>query len=743
MRQIILAILVVVAIVCLIGMSFTYNQIQEEGKRLENDIRARSTFIADNLKDSVEINFANKSQETIQSTVERYTDNNRIAGLAVTDNAGSIVAASSILPPELTEAQKIAVDVMDGDIPNGNFLNFNSQKMYVFASPLHDKKNVVGSLIIVQNAGYIDNRLSEIWKENLLRLFVQSLLITIAVFLILRWIIIAPIGSLVTSMQMTRRGSTDNKVNKVFNNPIFGPLLQEVGNMQQNLIEARIAASEEARLRLKKLDAAWTSERLSAFVQSILKDRTIFVVSNREPYIHVKTNGKIQYYVPASGMVTAIEPLMQACGGMWISQATGNADKQVVDKEDKIRVPPADPRYTLKRIWLTEEEEMGFYNGFSNEGFWPLCHIAHTRPIFRKSDWEQYYKVNKKFAQTVLKEIKDHKNPIIMIQDFHFALLPRMIKQERPDATIGLFWHIPWPNAESFSICPWKKEILDGMLGADVIGFHTQVHCNNFISTVGRELEALIDLDRFTITKNRHESAIKPFPISIAFTKSSPFPQNNKTGENQKLLEKLGIKTKYIALGVDRLDYTKGVLERLKAVELFLTNHPSYIEKFTFLQISAPSRDTIKHYIDFEKNVQKEIDRVNNQFKRNDWKPIHYIKKHHSHEEIYPLYKAANVCLVTSLHDGMNLVAKEFVSARDDEKGILILSQFTGASRELRDALIVNPYNGEQTAEAIHQALRMKKSEQIQRMRRMREIIKSYNIYRWSAELLKTMVDLG
>ncbi len=317
---------------------------------------------------------------------------------------------------------------------------------------------------------------------------------------------------------------------------------------------------------------------------------------------------------------------MNATGGMWIAQATGNADKEVVDKEDKIRVPPNDPRYTLKRVWLTKEEEIGFYNGFSNEGFWPLCHIAHTRPIFRKSDWEQYHKVNKKFSTSLLKEIKNQKNPLILIQDFHFALLPRMIKQERPDATIGLFWHIPWPNAESFSICPWKKEILDGMLGADVIGFHTQVHCNNYIATVGRELEALIDLDRFTITKNGHETTIKPFPISIAFTKGSPYQQQKQDDEPKKLLEKLGIKTKYTALGVDRLDYTKGVLERLKAIELFLTNYPSYIEKFTFLQISAPSRSTIKQYQNFEQNVQKEIDRINNQFKRGDWKPVIYIK---------------------------------------------------------------------------------------------------------------------
>ncbi len=743
MRQIIVAILVVVFIVSLIGISFTLNQANDENKRLENDILSRSSLVADSLKESLESNFSNKPTAQLQSIVDKFTDNKRVAGLAIIDNKGGILAISSILPKEISKVQEIAIDSMDSDIENGNFVNFDDQKMYVFASPLHDtdRKNVIGSLIVVQNAGYIDNRLTEIWKNNLIRLIVQSLLITIAVFLILRWIIFAPIRTLITSLQSTSGGSNDTKSIKIFSNPIFGPLLHEITTMQQNLIEARIAATEEARLRLKKLDTPWTKERLEAFVTSVLKDRTIFLVSNREPYIHTKEGNKITHHLPASGMVTALEPIMQACGGMWVAHGSGNADKLVVDQNDKIALPPNNPGYTLKRVWLTQDEVNGYYNGFSNEGIWPLCHTAHTRPIFRKSDWEKYEKVNQKFANILLKEISNHKNPIIMIQDFHFALLPRLIKKERPDATIGLFWHIPWPNPESFSICPWKKEILDGMLGSDVLGFHTQLHCNNFIGTVGRELEALIDLDRFTVTKNSHETFVKPFPISIAFTKESPFSQN--TENKTRILEKLGIKSKYIGIGVDRLDYTKGVLERLKAIELFLGSNPSYIEKFTFLQISAPSRSSIKHYQDFEIVVQKEINRINNHFKRNDWKPILYLKKYHSHEEIYPLYKAADICMVTSLHDGMNLVAKEFVSARDDEKGVLILSQFTGASRELRDALIVNPYNGEHTADAILTALKMKKTEQTRRMKRMREIVKNYNIYRWSAELLKTMIELG
>lgn len=745
MKQILVAVLVIFFIVSLITVSFTFSQVSNEEARLRNDIEYRSSLLADSLKESIEPNFINKSNTYLQSVVERFADRQRIAGFAIVDNVGNIVAVSSSLPKEISDAQEIATDVMDSDTPAGDFVQFNDTKMYVFASPLHDEESVVGSLVIIQNAGYIDSRLLDIWKNNLLRLFAQSFLVSIAVLLILRWIIFVPIRSLVDSLRLTRNGTTNKGRQKVFNNPIFGPLLQEVGNMQQHLIEARIAASEEARLRLKKLDTPWTKERLKAFVSNILKDRTIFVVSNREPYIHKKDGNKIVSYVPASGMVTALEPIMQACGGMWIAHGSGNADKLVVDKRDRVEVPPNDPRYTLKRVWLTEEEEKGYYLGYSNEGIWPLCHNAHTRPVFKKSDWEQYQKVNEKFAKAMLEELKGHKNPIVLIQDFHFALLPKLIKEKRPDAIVGIFWHIPWPNEEAFSICPWKKDMLEGMLGADIIGFHTQFHCNNFIHTVGNELEALVAWDKFTITRDNHSTFIKAFPISIDFSNMtySKEQQQQHKEEEKELLDKLGVKTPYVAVGVDRLDYTKGILERLKAIELFLTNYPSYVGKFTFIQLAAPSRTDVQEYKDFAENVDKEVERINNAFKQNGWKPIVYLPEHRGHDFINTLYRAANICLVTSLHDGMNLVSKEFVASRYDEKGVLILSQFAGSSQELRGAIIVNPYNGEQTAEAIHQALTMKESEQTRRMRRMREVIKNHNVFRWSAELLKNMVDLG
>lgn len=744
MKQFLGAILLILGVITLIVIAFTLNQVGQEEQRLRVDLQHRSTLLAESLKETVEPNFVNKSDQYLQSVVKKFDNRERIDGLAIYDNNGAIIAISSSLPAEISRSQKIAENAMDADKANGGFVQLENKKLYLLAVPLHDDKSVVGALMVVQNASYIDERLKEIWKTNLVRLFVQATLLSLAALLLIRWIIYEPVRKMGESLRLARTGEVGQVSQNLPTSFFFRPLVKEISNIRKSLWEARITASEEARLRLEKLDSPWTSQRLKEFTKDILKGRAIFLVSNREPYIHTKTGGKINYYFPASGMVTAVEPIMQSCGGMWIAHGSGDADRLTVDKNDKLQVPPDEPKYTLRRVWLTEKEETGYYYGFSNDGLWPLCHIAHTRPTFRKEDWEEYKKANGKFAQAVISEIKNFHRPIIFIQDFHLALLPRMIKNARPDATVGIFWHIPWPNPESFSICPWKKEILDGMLGADLIGFHTQLHCNNYVETVGRELESLIDFERFTITRGGHTSYIKPFPISIAFPEEhSQLKRPSSNVETQKLLKELGVKTSYLGVGVDRLDYTKGILERLKAIEIFLTRFPAYGGNFTFIQIAAPSRSKIKRYQDFAENVEKEVERINNLFKKKDWKPIVLLEQYHSREEIYRFYRMANFCLVTSLHDGMNLVAKEFVAARDDEKGVLVLSQFTGASRELKEALFVNPYNGEQTAEAIRAALEMAPSEQTKRMKRMRETVKNYNVYRWSAELLKTMINLG
>jgi trehalose 6-phosphate synthase len=515
--------------------------------------------------------------------------------------------------------------------------------------------------------------------------------------------------------------------------------------MAESLARAREAAEAEARLR-QTSDSLWTPERLKEFVRVKLEGRPIFVVSNREPYQHVRKGKDIECIVPASGLVTAIEPVLKACGGTWIAEGNGDADRETVDATDRLRVPPEEPQYTLRRVWLTREEEEGYYYGFSNEGLWPLCHIAHTRPIFRPQDWVAYEAVNRKFARAVLEELEGVQEPCVLIQDYHFALLPALIKAERPDARVTIFWHIPWPNPESFGICPWQDELLKGMLGADIVGFHTQYHCNNFLQTVDRFLESRIDYEHFTVNREGRTTRVKPFPISIAFTGvegTAPEEEGGPTALKDRLLALYGLSASRLGVGVDRIDYTKGILERFRSVEALLESRPELVGEFTFVELGAPSRSLIPKYQEFMVEVEREVERINARFKsRKNWRPILFLKKHHSQRDILPFYRAADVCMVTSLHDGMNLVAKEFVTARNDESGVLILSQFTGASRELKDALIINPYDIAQSAAAIRRALDMPADEKRERMRRMRAYIKERNIFRWAADIVGELTDV-
>jgi trehalose 6-phosphate synthase len=476
-------------------------------------------------------------------------------------------------------------------------------------------------------------------------------------------------------------------------------------------------------------------------MESLLNGKKMVVVSNREPYMHIHSGREIKCIIPASGMITAMEPVLKACGGLWIASGTGDADKETVDDKNRLKVPPEEPSYTLRRMWLTKEEEDHFYYGFSNEGLWPLCHIAHTRPTFRKIDWDYYKKVNEDFAQAVLEETAGDDQPFVLIQDYHFALLPALIKKEKPNAKVALFWHIPWPNPESFGICPWQRDILTGMLGADLIGFHTQYHCNHFLETVNSSLEARVLWENFSVNRSGHTTMVKPFPISIAFTMRDYDDAVNRK-DPALLLHRYNINTGYMGIGVDRIDYTKGIIEKFLAIERFLEKNPSYREQFTFVQIGAPSRTLIKTYSDMVNDVENEAERINGKFKSKNWKPILLLKHHHSHEEIAPFYASANLCMVTSLHDGMNLVAKEFVAARSQSDGVLILSRFAGASQEMQGAIIVNPYDIEKTADAIKAALEMPLEEQQFRMKQMRQSIVGNNIYFWAAKLLRTMAAI-
>ena len=527
----------------------------------------------------------------------------------------------------------------------------------------------------------------------------------------------------------------------------FEPLTREVSRLASSFTAARAAAEEEARLR-DTADSHWTTDRLRVFVQGKLNGSRLIAVSNREPYEHFRKPDGIKCSVPASGLVTALKPILRACDGTWIAQATGDADRETADENGRLPVPPDHPQYTLRRVWLTEQETHGFYLGFANEGLWPLCHIAHTRPTFRAEDWDYYQLVNRKFAAAVLEEIKGEENPVVVVQDYHFALLPQLIKAARPDARVAIFWHIPWPNPEAFGICPWQRELLEGLLGADLIGFHIQAHCNNFLETVDRVLESRIERDRSAVSRHGHLTVVKRFPISVAMEAVTPQEPDPQTGSGLRYLHRAellaahGVRAPFMGVGVDRVDYTKGILERFRGLERFFEKHPAYRGEFTFVQIGAPSRSEIKRYHDLMVEVEQEAERINKRFQTNEWRPIVLLNRHHSREEILPYYQHADVCMVTSLHDGMNLVAKEFVATRPDDQGVLILSWFTGASHELVDALVVNPYDTEEVADAIHQSLEMAPEERRLRMHRMRAVVREHNIYRWAGNLIGELCEI-
>lgn len=481
----------------------------------------------------------------------------------------------------------------------------------------------------------------------------------------------------------------------------------------------------------------WTAERLKHTLNRHLHGEKVVILANREPYIHHRmANDEIEVLHPASGLVTALEPIMRACSGVWVAHGSGTADRETVDRHDHVRVPPGEESYYIRRVWLSEEEQQGYYYGFANEGLWPLCHVAHTRPVFRVDDWNYYKSVNQKFADAVCSEV-DSEDPIILIQDYHFALAPAMIRKRLPAATVIVFWHIPWPNDQRIGICPWRNEILEGLLGSSILGFHTQLHCNNFLDSVDRYLETRRDREHNAVVRQGHRTLVRPYPIAIEWpvhwVESSPSTEECRA----RVWHDLGLKPNaLLGIGVDRLDYTKGVEERLLAVDRLLDRFPEFRGRFSFAQLAAPSRIKIPRYQELNDTIEQLAERINRRWAQDDYKPILMLRTHHEPPEVFRFYRAADLCYVSSLHDGMNLVAKEFVAARTDLKGVLVLSEFTGAARELTEALIVNPYDLEASSEAMAMALTMPADEQRDRMRSMRALISQFNVYRWAGNML-------
>ncbi len=748
--KIVLPLIVSVAIVSLL---FAAYQVRTEKHLLRNDLSRRAEILGESLQESVEPLLERAPDRSLQRLVERFGQREHLKGVAVYSGADGALAITSGLSPAFRMRPTAATRASQEDAGVGEFLSAeqipslkpeDGVPVHIYALPLHRNGEVVGALALFHDTSYIDKQVSRTLRDSLLNALVQTCLITGLALILVRWTFTGPLTRTANWMRTLRTGQP-NAGPAHAKGEILDQLNHEVKHLAKDLNTARAVAEEEARLRDSNA-SLWTAERLRVSLRNKLEDKPLFVVSNREPYMHVfnERDRSINVIVPASGVVTALEPVLLACNGTWIANGSGNADREVVDARDHLRVPPDHPSYTLRRVWLSDEEDKGYYEGFSNEGLWPLSHIAHTRPVFRPGDWLQYQKINRRFADAVLQEMEGIESPILLAQDYHFALLPRMIKDARPDARVAIFWHIPWPNAEVFGICPWQRELVDGLLGADLIGFHIQSHCNNFLETVDRALEALTEWDRFAVNRQGHITRVRPYPISVAFPENSQAASESRNAgeERAALCAEMHVEASLLGVGVDRVDYTKGILERFRALERFFELNPAYQQRLTFAQIGAPSRTDIERYKNFLDEVCAEANRINARFQTPRWKPIVFRKKHHSHEEIARFYRASSFCMVTSLHDGMNLVAKEYVASREDERGVLILSTFAGAAHELSDALLVNPYDIAQLAESIHRALEMPEEEQARRMQRMRHTVREHNVYRWAANLLSDLNEI-
>ncbi len=482
-------------------------------------------------------------------------------------------------------------------------------------------------------------------------------------------------------------------------------------------------------------------EELARTVARVSRGAKLVVVSNREPYLHIRAPEGIRVMRPASGMITALEPIVRAVRGTWVAHGAGDADRQVTDEKGRIRLPPKDPSFLLRRVWLTRKEEEGYYYGLSNKALWPLCHIVYTRPSFSRAEWDIYRSVNAKFRDAVLEEA-DGSPAIVFIQDYHFALLPRMIKEARPDITVAQFWHIPWPNREAFRIFPWGEELLDGLLGNDLLGFHIQYHCNNFFDTVEATIESRVDYEHFQVFRGGRPTLVRPFPISVDADQigrdaKGPEVRHRRTRFLKELGEEVG--RTVLLVGADRVDYTKGIPERLRALDLMLTRHPDLKEKVTLVQLAAPSRTVLESYRRLNDEIDRLVDEINWRHSTDQWLPVRFLRAQHDYYAVLAACRMAHAALVTSLHDGMNLVAKEFISVRTDGDGVLILSKYTGAAREFPDALLVNPYDIDELADAFHAACRMPEEERRQRMERMRAQMKRGTVYHWGISLFEEL----
>jgi alpha,alpha-trehalose-phosphate synthase [UDP-forming] len=741
MRRLLLFILPILVIVAIGFTIFGIMQIRFTEEKLMDDLEKKAKAVDESLELSAQHILLNNDLKSANRLVESFQKRERLQGCVIYAKDGKILAITEKISDWSQKEKHYLKDVLDNKSPRGALEKFKEYSVYSYILPVIDEENnVLGMVEVIYDTSYVFTTLTALWKRLSISLITLLVLIVLIMLLIQRQIFTLPVARLTEWFQHFQKGEIDS-AHPIKEKGELGKLAKEVEQVALSLRIARKVVSEKASERIEKGEL-WTQEKLKDLIHARLGNNALFVVSNREPYMHIidEATGVTSCIRPASGVVTAIDPIMRACGGTWIAHGSGNADEKFVNSNDKLGVPPEDMHYILKRVWLNKDEEQGYYYGFANEGLWPLCHFTHTRPIFRESDWKTYIKVNQKFADSVLEELPA-KSPFVFIQDYHFTLLPKMIKEKRPDVAIALFWHIPWPTPETLSTCPYQEKILEGMLACDLIGFQVQNHCNNFLDTANRLLESRVDTERFSVVRFGKETFIRAFPISV----DGYFDIKSVKAEQveiNKIRQEYKLEGKVVVLGVDRIDYTKGIPERMLALERFLEKYPQYKEKIVLLQLAAPSRTHIKRYHDLVGELDELVEKINWKYKDGDWKPILYLKRHFSPDEIKPFYALADICIVSSLHDGMNLVAKEYVATKSDLKGMLVLSRFTGAARELSDAVLINPYAIEEFADRIKEAVEMPLEEKKKRMANMRKIVSENNVYRWAGNIITELAAL-
>ncbi len=681
------------------------------------DVEMRAKLVMSSMGETLPTLLDRSELPRLRRFLSKVTEDERLLAVLACRPNGQAIHQTDRTPPQVSCALAALADE-----PASRVLRTPQGTVHLARYEVTAADGQPAVVFLVHDMSFIDRRYTKA-RDYLIAFGVMSAVVLALLSVAAAWLLLRRWGALLVRDIRSRRFLDDAEGHSSV------PILSQVRQVLREI-------EHDQRLEIDYREN-WTPNALAHVVRQSLDSPQMIVVSNREPYIHNRgADGRPVVQVPASGMVTALEPIIRACSGVWVAHGSGSADRDVVDLHDRVSVPPSDPAYTLRRVWLTEEEENGFYFGFSNEGLWPLCHLAYVRPSFREADWKQYQAVNRKFADVVLKEARtDH--PVVFVQDYHFALLPSMVRQRIPGATVVVFWHIPWPNAETFGVCPWKEELLLGMLRADILGFHTRHHCQNFLETVDRYVECHIDRENMTVTIQGHVCQVAPYPISIEWPPRwlEQLPSAEQCARAVRARFHLDADVR-IGVGVERWDFTKGIVERFLAIEQLLESDPALRGKVCLLQVAAPTRGKLPAYRMLRQETEETAARINERFGTERWKPIVLIGEHQEPLQVFELYRAADFCLVNSLHDGMNLVAKEFVAARDDHDGVLILSTFAGASRELIEALLVNPYDISETAAAIRMALRMDRDERRERMRLMRRTVKENNVYRWAGRML-------